>query len=550
MSKKDEIEETNPSEIEALIGRIESGELLENDRRLQVRLLRLILVLLQIVQAKNGSISKLKRLLFGPRTDKRQKEQAQQNQSSQAKDESSSAQPGDEAKQTLEKESSSESKAEEQKQKKPGHGRLSASDYVRATVVVCENEELKAGDKCPDELCRGHLRDTKNPNKSIRLVGHPMVEGTSYEQQVLSCTRCEARFVANLPAGVPPQKYDETADVAIAMAKYGSGLPFYRIEKMQSSMGIPLPASTQFERCEAVANAAHPVYLELERQAANSNLLHGDDTSVKILDNIKENKHKAEDERKGMHTTGVGARSSEHDIALFVSGCRHCGENLAKILKQRSAGLEPPIFMADAESKNWSEEFECIVAKCLTHGRRKFSDIEMTFPSECGRVLDDLAAVYKIDAQTKGMTPQERLVFHQAHSLPIMNGLKQWLDKQLSEHLVEPNSSLGKAFRYMQNHWEGLTKFLTQAGAPLDNNFVERILKRAVLHRKNALFYKTEHGAQIGDIIMSLIETCALNHINPFDYLVALMRNAVSVRAHPKDWLPWNYPKQKLKPAA
>jgi hypothetical protein len=122
-----------------------------------------------------------------------------------------------------------------------------------------------------------------------------------------------------------------------------------------------------------------------------------------------------------------------------------------------------------------------------------------------------------------------------------MRQLHDWLTRQLDEKLAEPNSALGGAIRYMLRHWEELTLFLRQAGAPLDNNLCERALKKAILHRKNALFYKTQNGARVGDLFMSLIYTCQLNQANPFDYLTQLQRHADQLVAGPQLWMPWSY---------
>jgi hypothetical protein len=139
------------------------------------------------------------------------------------------------------------------------------------------------------------------------------------------------------------------------------------------------------------------------------------------------------------------------------------------------------------------------------------------------------------------MTPEQRLRFHQEHSQPLMDTLQQWMEAELAEHRTEPNSGLGKAIRYMLRHWEPLTLFLREPGAPLDNNVVERALKKAILHRKNSLFYKTPHGAAVGDLYMSLIHTCELNRVDPFDYLTQLQRHAELLTANPSGWMPWNY---------
>jgi hypothetical protein len=93
----------------------------------------------------------------------------------------------------------------------------------------------------------------------------------------------------------------------------------------------------------------------------------------------------------------------------------------------------------------------------------------------------------------------------------------------------------------MHRHWDKLTLFLCQVGAPLDNNVYERALKKAILHRKNALFYKTRNGAWVSDLFMSLIYTCELNEANPFDYLIQLQDHANAVAARPERWMPWNY---------
>jgi hypothetical protein len=121
-----------------------------------------------------------------------------------------------------------------------------------------------------------------------------------------------------------------------------------------------------------------------------------------------------------------------------------------------------------------------------------------------------------------------------------MRELHDWLTRQLNGRLAEPNSALGGAIRYVLRHWEKLTLFLRQAGAPLDNNLCEQTLKKAILHRKNALFYKTQNGARVGDLFMSLTYTCQLNEVNPFDYLIQLQRHADQLTVSPHLWMPWN----------
>ena len=218
------------------------------------------------------------------------------------------------------------------------------------------------------------------------------------------------------------------------------------------------------------------------------------------------------------------------------------------------AERDAPIQMCDALSRNTPKlpGVEVLLANCLAHGRRQVVDVAANFPEECRYVLESLGAVYRFDAEAKErrLAPEERLAFHQSNSAPVMDDLHQWLKNQFAEHKTEPNSGLGKAISYLLRHWPELTLFLRQAGAPLDNNIAERMLKKAILHRKNALFYKTMNGARVGDLFMSLIHTCELNKVNPFDYLVELLRHPAEVTVHPAEWMPWNYRRDATAVAA
>jgi hypothetical protein len=170
-------------------------------------------------------------------------------------------------------------------------------------------------------------------------------------------------------------------------------------------------------------------------------------------------------------------------------------------------------------------------------------DLYDRFTDECRYVIKAFKVIYHNDqvAREQGLSAEQRLSYHQAHSKATMDNLKQWFGRQFDEKLVEPNSALGEAITYLLKRWDSMTLFLRKAGAPLDNNICERALKKAILHRKNSLFYKTRKGARVGDIYMSLIYTCELNGVNAFDYLNQLQINTAEVAEHPDRWMPWNY---------
>jgi transposase len=332
------------------------------------------------------------------------------------------------------------------------------------------------------------------------------------------------------------------------MLKYASGMPFNRLARLQASFGIPLPASTQWDVVKRAASALVPVHHELIRQGAQGEQLYNDDTTMRVRElndpTLRgEAFHDLAPQRTGVFTSGIVCVNAQHAIALFFTGAKHAGENLSAVLSQRDDALPAPIQMCDALSRNAPSETVTLLSNCLTHGRRKFVELVNHFPQPCRFVLETLRDVYQHDAltQEQALSDQQRLDFHQRHSAPLMEALHAWMNEQLENKSVEPNSGLGQAFAYMNNHWQKLTLFLRVPGAPLDNNICERALKKAILHRKNALFYQTLNGARVGDLFMSLIYTCELDGIDPFDYLTELQKHPDELLAQPQQGMPWNY---------
>jgi transposase len=435
-----------------------------------------------------------------------------------------------------------EAPSDKGKPKAPGHGRNGAVDFTGARRVAIAHATLQSGDPCPG-CCEGKVYRQKDPKTLVRIVGRPPLEATVFEMERLRCNACGEVFTAETPQSAGLKKYDSTAAVMIALFKYGTGMPFHRMGRLESQLGIPLPAATQWELVEQAAGWFSPVLDELIRQAAQGSLMHNDDTSMRVLKLVRDK----DDERTGTFTSGIVSIWQEWRIALYFTGWKHAGENLADVLKRRAEESASPIQMCDALSRNTPKlkGVKILLAHCLTHGRRQFVDVAASFPEECKYVLETLGKVYHHDAQARArqLSPENRLLLHQEQSGPLMDGLHEWMETQLAEHRTEPNSGLGKAISYLLKHWTKLTLFLRQPGAPLDNNVVERALKKAILHRKNALFYKTMNGARVGDLFMSLIHTCELNKVNPFDYLTELLRHAECLKGNPSEWMPWNYRK-------
>lgn len=515
----------SPAEREAFLQRVGSTTSPEDYRRIEA-MSGALPEILALIGQDPMTLRKLRHLIFGPKTEKTHQVCPAATVSAPAP---AAAKP-----------------------RRKGHGRIKARDYTGARWVEISHAQMKPGEVCP--LCsQGNVRRQKSKALALRIAGSPPISATGYAMERLRCDTCGEVFTAPTPPEAGTEKYAPSVGAMVALLRYGSGMPHYRLARLQKSLGVPLPESTQWEVMKPLFEQAQPILEALITQAANSPLIHQDDTTMRILDLRRPGSATAtqmDPKRKGTFTTNLLAYVEARPVALYFTGWQHAGENLGRVLRQRSANLEPPIQMCDALSRNLSPEFTTIVAHCLSHGRREFVTVASNFPNECRHVLEALGEVYRVDAQAReqAMNPEQRLVHHQTHSQPVLEQLQAWMHEQMDRKQVEPNSGLGQAMAYLLKHWDPLTLFLRKAGAPLDNNRCEQALKMAILHRKNSLSYKTLNGARTGDLFMSLIHTCRLNGVNPFEYLLAITTHPAAVKLVPQAWLPWNYPKSGTMP--
>jgi hypothetical protein len=384
----------------------------------------------------------------------------------------------------------------------------------------------------------------------LRIFGQSLFLARSWDCQQLRCGDCQRVFTAKPPPEACGPKFSESAAALIAVLRFWLGTPHYRLGRLQEALGTPIPDATQWDVLHERALEIYPAFQALLHRAAQAPLMHNDDTHMPVLQFMGKRREKLvadgklpREDRTGLFTTGIVANLPEGPAALFFTGRRHAGENLAALLERRDNELGPVLLMCDALDRNLPKGHQVEEANCLTHGRRGVVDQAESFPAECQHVIDQLGCVYAIDAFCcdEKLPPDERLWLHQLESAPVLNQLLTWMTAQLEDKRIEPNSELGRALNYMLKRWDKLTVFLRVPGAPVDNTICERILKLAVLHRKNSLFYRSERGAVVGDIYMTLIHTAVLHGQNPLAYLTALMSHPQAVAAAPADWMPWNY---------
>ena len=429
------------------------------------------------------------------------------------------------------------------KKKVKGHGRLNRDAYQGAVVFDIELPDLKPGDTCPEEGCDGRLYELSEPGVLIQITGNPVATATRYNLQKLRCAVCELIFTAPLPEGVEDTKYTNSLIAMLMIHKYFMSVPLYRQEVLQNYLGVPLPASTQWDLMAAHEDVLKKLYHAFEYDAAQGKGLSIDDTKARILEQIAKNKvAEKKSDKAGCYTTGIVSVHDDHMSYIFVTDNQVAGKSVVPFLKLRNKELPTPYLMCDALTANIPEEISkdlYILCYCLVHARRQFYELPDGYDDLAEEVLRMIGKIYDHEQHTKGMKPHERLAYHQMHSAPIMSELHAYLSEQ-QQHF-EPNGVAGKAIAYILKRFTELSQFLRHLEVPLDNNLTERALKLVIQTRKSSMFYKTLKSAKFASYVQTALYSAAQNDVNPYDYMKTIIDNKALVLKNPEQWLPWNY---------
>jgi len=520
--------ELSDQDIDRLEKNVFASNLSPQDQALLIKVLKWSRWVFMLLKRKEHSLKALRRLIFGPKTEKLPPKSD-----------------ADKQKQDKDKPDPSDDPAASsgEKKKKGNHGRNGVDKHSGAERVFHSHETLCPEDSCP-KCSRGTLYDYKI-SSFMNFTGRPPIQAVRHDFQVLRCGTCQEIFWPKASEKLRARKWSESVSVALAMMHYWMGVPFCRIERLQKLRAVPLPTSTQWDLVERLARPCMYVYKALMKYGADAPLMYNDDTGARILSvkALRKIKPKEKGDRWGTFTTALVGLRDGHKVSLFMTGRRHAGENLKVVLALRDKDLGKIMTMNDAASRAMPKDLEAEICNCLSHGRRNFHDLLEDCPREAGHVIKLISKVYRADAQAKdrGMDKYERLEHMRRKCSKVMRKLWRWCHKQLGRKRVEPNSALGMAMRYLLKNWQRLMKFMTVPGAPVDNNICERLVKVMIRYRKNSLFFKTEDGALVGDILMSLIQTSLEAGVDAFHYLEAILKNQQAAKAAPENWFPWNY---------
>jgi len=447
-----------------------------------------------------------------------------------------------------------------------GHGRKGASAFVNAKHFMYALAAGVLGALC--DAC-GVGRLTRYREKVvIRVIGQPLFAAELHHVEQARCRVCgkivRAQAPPNLLEGVGSSYtvYDWSACAMLVVMHYFAASPFKRLESLHEGWGIPLPDANLWQAVDQTDDLLLPIYRALELFGVqNATTLRIDDTGSMVVSVARQIQAEltalelvgssTKSVRTGINATGVLLEMSVGSIVLFFTGRHHAGEILERLLKRRTAAPGSPrlVKVTDGASKNFNRRHheELVEATCNAHAFLKFHDIKDKHPSEYALAGEVYKTVFDHDdeAKTRGLNPDERMLFHREHSKPLMEKLKAMCEQKLLAKLVEPNSALWEPLSFIVNQWPRLTQFYEVPGVPLDTNLVEQKLIIPVRYLAASFNYQTETGAEVGDRMMSLIATAHANGVEPVAYLTHCLRNHEQLAKRPADFLPWAYREQR-----
>ncbi len=352
------IVEKTSDELEQIKSDVKKAGLPEETVTMVMYGLNLIMWLPKLILEQKITLFRLKELLFGKGARKRLKKSKskgfeENNEPDPANQNNTSSIPfaaNEEILNQLELETTNIDLLSEGAGTKEGRtGRIPHTDYLNAIEHNISIEDFEVGEPCPLK-CGGNLYRFR-PSTIIRIKGNQTGCAHRYIIEKLRCNLCGEIISAKPPKDLGDEKYDANFIAQLGIQKYYLGLPSYRQDCFHSFIDLPLPHTTQWMLLEKLAGVVIPIFNELCKQAAQSSLIYYDDTPVKIVDEIRDNRINPDKKRKGMFTTGILAKFEGYQIILYFNGMKHAGENIDKLLSKRTC-TSPVMLMSDALSRN------------------------------------------------------------------------------------------------------------------------------------------------------------------------------------------------------
>ena len=409
-----------------------------------------------------------------------------------------------------------------------------------------ERQELDPGSCCPD--CGGDLRMVgEDVSEMLDLIA-AQLKVVQITRPKKSCRRCERMVQVPAPSRPIPGSMAGAGLLAhILVSKFDDHLPLYRQHEIFARMGADIPDSTLVDWCGRAMKVLQPLIERIEADVMVSNLLHADDTPIRVLDRSQRDKGLGKGVKKGRIWTYVrdqrpwAGTSPPGAVYAFAPDWKeeHVHRHLAQtrgILQADGYKGYAKLYGPDPDGTPRLRE-----AACWAHLRRDFHDEWGKTKSAIAReALDRIGALYDIEREINGCSAEIRLAARQKLSAPKVAAFFAWSEQQLS--LIPGKGDLAKAFRYGLSRRGAFSLFLEDGRVAVDNNPAERALRPIGIGRKNWLFAGADTGAETLARAMTIIETAKMNGLNPQAYLADILARIHDHKINRiNDLLPWNW---------
>jgi transposase len=413
-----------------------------------------------------------------------------------------------------------------------------------------ERRELDPGNDCPD--CGGDLRVVGEDVSELLDMIVAQLKVIDIARIKKSCRRCEKMVQVPAPSRpIPGSMAGPNLLAYVLVSKFDDHLPLYRLNEIFARMGADIPDSTLVGWCGRAMKVLQPLTERIETEVMASDLLHCDDTPIRVLDRSRRDKGLGKGVKQGRIWAYVRDQrpwdGAAPPGAVYYFAPDRKGEHVGQHL-QGSSG----ILQADAyagfnklyeKRADGSRQFR--EAACWAHLRRDFHDIWTSDKSQIAReALDRIGKLYDIEREIAGQPAEARLRARQTKSKPKVEALRQWAEQQLTR--IPGKGDLAKAFRYGLSRWPSFCLFLEDGRVAIDNNAAERAMRPIGIGRKNWLFAGADTGAETLARAMTLVETAKLNGLDPQAYLADVLDRIHDHKINRIDeLLPWNWTPEK-----
>jgi transposase len=410
---------------------------------------------------------------------------------------------------------------------------IETTESAEETVAVpAHTRQKKRRPSIPDDIPReeiihdlpDHEKVCPHDGSELREIGSEsseqldiipaQVKVLHHIRKKYACPCCE-QYVVTAPKPAQPIEKSIAAPgllAQVAVSKYCDGLPLYRQISMFKRIGVELDRGTLANWMIKVGELVQPLINRLHEVACEKNVLHMDETPLQVLNEPG----KAAQSKSYMWVTTTTQASAR--IVLFHYSASRSGDTPRQLLEDFNGAL-----MVDGY-----EGYAAVCAQnqltrlgCWAHARRKFVDAQRQQPKgkvgKSDQAIAFIQKLYAIEKRNPNKSDDERHAIRQAEAKPVIDKLKQWLEK--TQHNTPPQSTLGKAVTYLHNQWERLIAYTEDGAWPIDNNAAENAVRPFVIGRKNWLFANSQAGARASANLYSLIETAKANNLEPYAYL-------------------------------